>query len=79
MVKAFDYSEYDIIVFDEIYFSSIRMLVKNKKFCLENPDKKVVATGDTSQLPPVEQYTNTKEYAVYADECINTIFQMKYI
>ena len=66
-------------MFDEIYFSSIRMLVKIRIFCSANPGKIVVATGDTSQLPPVEQYTNTKEYAAYADECINIIFQMKYI
>ena len=50
------------------------MLAKIPRFCSDNPDKIVVATGDTSQLPPVEQYTNTKEYAVYADECINIIF-----
>ena len=50
------------------------MLAKIRKCCLDNPDKIVVATGDTSQLPPVEQYSNTKEYAVYADECININF-----
>jgi hypothetical protein len=74
VVKIFDHSDYNVIVFDEIYFSSLRMLAKIRRFCSDNPDKIVVATGDTSQLPPVEQYTNTKEYAVYADECINIIF-----
>ena len=74
MVKIFDCNEYNVIVFDEIYFSSVRMLAKIRKFCSDNPDKIVVATGDTSQLPPVTPYTNTKEYAGYADECINIIF-----
>ena len=50
------------------------MLAKNRKICLDNPDKIVVATGDTSQLPPVSPYTNTKDYATYTDECVNTIF-----
>jgi hypothetical protein len=74
MVRTFDHSDYNIIAFDEIYFSSVRMLAKIKRFGLEHTEKIVVATGDTSQLPPVDLYTNTKEYAVYADECINTIF-----
>ena len=74
MVKTFDHSDYNIIAFDEIYFSSVRMLAKIRRFCLEHTEKIVVATGDTSQLPPVSLYTNTREYADYADECINTIF-----
>jgi hypothetical protein len=50
------------------------MLARIRKFCLENPEKIVVATGDTSQLPPIVDYSNTKDYATYADECINNIF-----
>jgi hypothetical protein len=50
------------------------MLAQIKKFCENNPDIIVVATGDTSQLPPIVDYTNTKIYKEYADECINLIF-----
>jgi len=69
-----DHSNYDVIVFDEIYFTSIQKLHRIKQFCIDNPDKIIIATGDTSQLPPITDYTNTKIYAEYADECINTSF-----
>ena len=72
--KKFDCDEYDVIVFDEIYFSSIQKLSKIKKFCIENPNKIIIATGDTSQLEPIKEYTNTKNYEENADECINQIF-----
>jgi len=77
--KKFDHSEYDVIVFDEIYLADIRMVAKIKKFCIENPDKIIMATGDTCQLKPIEEYTNTKIYKEYADECINQIFHLGYI
>ena len=73
-IKGFDSSEYDVIVFDEIYFSNVRMLARIRKFSLDNPEKIIVATGDTSQLPPILPYSNTKDYVTYADECINNIF-----
>ena len=56
-------------------FSSIQKLHRIKQFCIDNPDKIIITTGDTSQLPPITDYTNTKIYADYADECINNIFQ----
>ena len=34
--KKFDHSEYDVIVFDEIYLSSIQKLSKIKQFCKES-------------------------------------------
>jgi hypothetical protein len=74
-LSKFDHSNYDVIVFDEIYFSSIQKLHRIKQFCIDNPDKIIITTGDTSQLPPITDYTNTKIYADYADECINNIFQ----
>ena len=61
--KKFDHSEYDVIVFDEIYLADIRMVAKIKKFCIEHPDKIIIATGDTCQLDPINEYTNTKNYA----------------
>ena len=46
----FDYSSYDIIVFDEIYMSNLYVLNKGRLFIQGNPDKMVVATGDVKQL-----------------------------
>ncbi len=43
-----EYQDYDVIVFDEIYFlADPRKLVRIKRFCDENPNKIVIATGDT--------------------------------
>jgi hypothetical protein len=75
--KKFDHSEYDVIVFDEIYLSAIQKLSKIKQFCKDNPNKIIIATGDTCQLKPIEEYTNTKKYKEYADECINQIFNFE--
>ena len=74
-LKQFDSSNYDVIVFDEIYFNDVHKLARIRKFVIDNPDKIIIATGDTSQLPPIEQYTNQKTYSEYADECINMIFK----
>jgi hypothetical protein len=48
MVSKFDASGYDVIAFDEIYFANVRMMVRIRNYCLANPDKIIVATGDTS-------------------------------
>ena len=37
--------------------------------------KIIIATGDTLQLNPVQELTNTKEYREYADEIIDNIFE----
>jgi hypothetical protein len=50
------------------------MLARIQEILFGKSRKIIVATGDTSQLPPIVDYTNTKEYATYADECINNIF-----
>ena len=73
-LTKFDHSNYDVIIFDEIYFASIQKSHNIKQFCIDNPDKIIIATGDTSQLEPITDYTNTKIYDEYADECINIIF-----
>lgn len=42
----------------------------------QNKDSKfIIATGDTLQLRPVQELTNTKEYREYADEIIDKIFE----
>ena len=74
-MKEFDYSDYDVLVFDEIYFNSIPTLVKIKELVDTNKDKIIIATGDTNQLPSVSEVSNTKDYQTYMDDCINQIFK----
>ena len=74
-LEAFDYSFFDVIVFDEIYFSSLSIYWRIAQFVEQNKDKKIIlATGDTKQLKPVQEITNVQEYDVYADHIINLIF-----
>ena len=49
-LPQFDYSNYDIIVFDEIYMCNLYVLDKVRQFINSNPDKMVIATGDVKQL-----------------------------
>jgi len=74
LVSKFGSSEYSAIVFDEIYFSDIQKLTKIKQFFEANPDKILAATGDVSQLEPINPLTNTQDYDEYANQCINIIF-----
>jgi len=43
-MAKFDDGPYDTIVFDEIFFSSIRKLARIKRYCDEHPEKIVIAT-----------------------------------
>ena len=52
-MKDFDYSVYDVIVFDEIYYNSIPVLARIKTLVEKSPDKIIVATGDEHQLQSV--------------------------
>ena len=74
-LPSFDYSSYDIIVFDEIYMSNLYVLNKVRLFMQNNPDKMVVATGDVKQLQGVEILTNCQNPATYIDDCLNTVFE----
>ena len=74
-LPSFDYSSYDIIVFDEIYMSNLYVLNKVRLFMQNNPDKMVVATGDVKQLQGVEILTNCQNPATYIDDCLNTMFE----
>jgi len=74
-LEPFDYSGYDVIVFDEIYFSSLSTYWRIKQFVEDNKHNKIViATGDTKQLKLSQPLTNIQEYEVYADHIINNIF-----
>jgi hypothetical protein len=77
-LTKFDFGNYDTIIFDEIYFSSIQKLAKIKQFCDNNPDIIVIATGDTAQLPPITDYTNTKNIRNMLMNVLITFFHMKY-
>ena len=75
ILEKFDYSKYDVIVFDEIYFNGLRMLNTIREFVVNNPKLIVVATGDGKQLKPVNELTNTQDHETYANNCINQIFK----
>ena len=75
-LEPFDYSNYDVIVFDEIYFSSLNTYWRIKQFVEQNKDSKIViATGDTKQLKPIQPLTNIQDYETYADHIIDNIFE----
>ena len=73
-IKQFDASEFDCIVFDEIYFYSVENLRRIYKYCLNNPDKIILATGDINQLESIESVSNVSSYDEYMNQCINMIF-----
>ena len=74
-LEKFDYSGYDVIVFDEIYFNGLRVLNRIREFVETNQDKIIVATGDGKQLKPVSELTNLQEHEEYADNCVDKIFK----
>jgi hypothetical protein len=74
-MAKFDDSGFDTIVFDEIYMSDLQKLARIKKYCDEHPDKIIIATGDTSQLEPINSLSNQFKYDYYSDHCINQIFK----
>ena len=74
-LEKIDYSNFDVIVFDEIYFHNLAKWVLIWDFCLNNPDKIVVATGDTNQLKNPERVSDIFEFEDYANNCIDVIFE----
>ena len=76
-LDKFDYSGFDVIVFYEIIFHNVGKWALIWDFCKNNPDKIVVATGDTNQLKNPERVSNVMSFEKYADHCINLIFEKK--
>ena len=74
-LEKFDYSGFDVIVFDEIYFHNPAKWALIWDFCLNNPDKIVVATGDTNQLKNPEKVSDIFKFEDYANHCIDLIFE----
>lgn len=73
-MHRFNASEYDTIVFDEIFFNSVKVLTRVLHYVNKNKDKIIIATGDTQQLPPVEASTNQFDYKHYLNFCADQIF-----
>ena len=74
-LPRYDYSGYNVIVFDEIYMLSPYILNKIRVFCEENPDLIIIGAGDVKQLPSIEPYTNCQNVEEYVDSCIDIIFK----
>ena len=74
-LPEFDHSNYNCIVFDEIYMNGTHILNRIREFIKRNPNKIIIGAGDVKQLPPIEDLTNTRKPDEYADECINQIFK----
>ena len=66
---------YDTIVFDEVFFYSVRKLGMLKRYCDEHPDKIVLATGDTNQLETIDVVSNQLNPDVYTNYCLNSILK----
>eukprot|EP00438_Fugacium_kawagutii_P013577 Skav212334 [mRNA] locus=scaffold5228:693:3725:+ [translate_table: standard] len=76
-LDEFDYSPYDCIVFDEVYFSNASTYWKIKQLVEKNTGKIIIGTGDAMQLKPLQEITNTKDYHKYANEILENIFPYK--
>ena len=74
-LPCFDHSAYDVIFFDEIFMSNIYIYNKIRQFVKNNPDKIIIGAGDTKQLQPINDLTNTQPHDQYADKCIDKIFK----
>ena len=74
-LPCFDHSDFNVIFFDEIFMSNIYIYNKIREFVKNNPDKIIIGAGDTKQLPPINDLTNTQPHDIYADQCIDKIFK----
>ena len=74
-LPCFDHSDYNVIFFDEIFMSNIYIYNKIREFVKNNPDKIIIGAGDTKQLPPINDLTNTQPHDQYADQCTDKIFK----
>ena len=74
-LEPFDFTGFDVIVFEEICFSNLNTYWRIKQFVEQNKHNKIIiATGDTKQLKPVQEITNTQDYELYTDNIIDNIF-----
>ena len=73
-MRKFDDSLFDVIVFDEIFKNDLPMLSKIRHYVEDNPDKIILATGDTYHNKPVDVLATEIEHKEYAYHCISLIF-----
>ena len=75
-LEPFDFTDSDVIVFDEVCFSNLNTYWRIKQFVEQNKHNKIIiATGDAKQLKPVQEITNTQDYETYTDNIVNHIFE----
>ena len=74
-LPQYDYEPFDVICFDEVYLCNMYMLNKVRLFCLNNPDKIIIGTGDIKQLPSLENITNCQDKEAYTHHCMDVIFK----
>ena len=74
-LPCFDHSAFNVIFFDENFMSNIYIYNKIREFVKNNPDKIIIGAGDTKQLQPINDLTNTQPHDIYADMCIDKIFK----
>ena len=63
-LPCFDHSDFNVIFFDEIFMSNIYIYNKIREFVKNNPDKIIIGAGDTKQLQPINDLTNTQPHVV---------------
>ena len=78
-ITKVDASQLDVIVFDEIYFVDICKLSKIENVVDNNKDKIIIALGDTSQLEPINEYSNQKNMMNTQTNVLFIFFLMKFI
>ena len=75
-LKSFDYSEFNVFIFDEIYCNDVHIINRIKNFIDTNKDKIIIATGDSEQLKPVNEITNQDiNYDEYMDAVMSQLFK----
>ncbi len=56
-MTKFDDGNDETNVFDEIDMSDLQKLARSKKYCDEHSYKIIIATGNTSQLEPINSFS----------------------
>ena len=73
-LPQFDYSGFDVIVFDEVFMVNIYYIKSRiRSLCLNNPDTIRILTGDTKQRLCFEEHTSCQDEETCANHCIDVI------
>lgn len=75
-LPEYDHSKFDVIFFDEIYMTNRYIYKKVLHFKYQHEGSKIIiGAGDTKQLEPINDLTNTQPHDKYADQCMDKIFK----